>query len=49
MANDEASVELTDLAHKTMPFTRLLGLEGGRHISRSLQTQAIFYPQAKGA
>jgi uncharacterized protein (TIGR00369 family) len=27
MAINEASVELTDLAHKTMPFARLLGLE----------------------
>ncbi|MEX1254335.1 MAG: PaaI family thioesterase [Dehalococcoidia bacterium] len=27
MASDEASPELTDLAHKTMPFMRLLGLE----------------------
>ena len=26
MANDEASVELTDLAHRIMPFTRLPGL-----------------------
>jgi hypothetical protein len=49
MANAEASVDLTGLAHRTMPFTRLPGPEGGRHISRSLQTQAVFYPQAKGA
>jgi hypothetical protein len=41
MANDEASVELTDLARKTMPFTY--------PISRSLRTQAVFCPQAKGA